>query len=325
MSRKNLSRTVIEGGRYDGNKTDRYISNAEERARVRNYIQEVTLDPENYDEYDVEPREHVYKGFKDKLGPMYRWLQAQVGRPWDDVRSEVSQKFDTRTTAGRHIVYDHLLSSVQTTIDASYGRYSVPGDETESYSDHEYYVDSSGILCKKRYLGRRTGRGYEKIPEFDTKRIANWLGGRIVGRVGDKFFWFVPTGKGEKHGRRAHGDYVWRTVWDRNEPYRYYYGGHRGLRWQYLYHETIYKKDSVGQYLYSEELDQNGRHKLIPIGSQKIWKDGSKPFFRQGRQLNGKEMEFWNTLPAYYQTKVLEQSPNYPNPPKKDLYSSYYY
>lgn len=317
MSRKNLSRTVIEGGRYDGNKTDRYISNAKERARVKNYIQEVTLDMENYEEYDVEPREHVYKGFKDKLGPMYRWLQAQVGRPWDEVRSEVAEKFDTRTTAGRHIVHDHLLSSVQTTIEARYGRYSVPGDETESHSDHEYYVDSEGILRKKKYLGRR--RYHDEVPQFDTRRIANWLGGRIVGRVGDKFFWFIPTSKGEKHGRRAHGDYVWRTVWGSEEPFRWYWTNRNGLNWQFLHEKTTYKYNSVGQLI----KDDYGNP--IVVGREKVWEYGSKPFFRQGRALNAKEMEFWNTVPAYYQTKVLEQSPNYPNPPKKDLYSSYYY
>jgi hypothetical protein len=323
MSTKNLARTVIEGGRYSGNKTDRYLSNAEERARVRNYIQEVTLDPENYEEYDVEPREHVWKGFKDKLGPMYRWLQSQVGRPWNEVRSEVAQKFDTRTTAGRHIVHDHLLQSVQTGPEAGYGRYSVPGDETSSYSDHEYYVDAEGILCKKRYLGRRRYPGYERLPDYDTNRLANWLNGRCVGRVGDKFFWFVPVGKAKKH-RGMSRDYNWRTQWGPPKQRMYYYGSY-GLRWEYEIEETVYKMDSVGQYIYQDELDENGRRKLIVIGRQKVWKNGSKPSLRQDRKLNEDEMRYWDQLPVYYQTKILEESPNYPKPPKKDLYSGYYY
>jgi hypothetical protein len=315
MSRKNLSRSLIEGGRYSGNKTDRYISNAEERARVRNYIQEVTLDPENYDEYDVEPREHVYKGFKDKLGPMYRWLQSQVGRPWDDVRSEVFQKFDIRTTAGRHIVFDHLLNSVTVGEEPPYRYSSNPDDPTTSYSDHDYYVDEDGALQKKRYLGRR--RYSEKVPVWDTKQLANWLNGRIIGQVGNKLFWFVPTGKGERHGRQAHGDYAWKTLWGYpRDPY-YYYSYSQGLRWEYLTQETVYKTDSMGNVIYDEY------HRATPIGTKKVWKAGSRPFLRQGRKLNTKELEYWHNLPNYYKIKVLEESPTYPEELKRK--PRYYY
>ena len=208
MSRKSLARTVIEGGRYRGNKWDRRNSHAEERAALRNYMAEVRLDPENYEEYDVEPIEHVYKGFKDKLSPMYRWLRSRVGRPWDDVRSEVFETFDTRTTAGRHIVFDHLLSSVQ--VNKEEYRYYWRGnyDETTSYSDNDYYVDDDGILQKKRYLGRR--HYSEKVPAWDTKQLANWLNGRIVGKVGNKLFWFTPVGKAKKHRGMGHA-HIWRS------------------------------------------------------------------------------------------------------------------
>lgn len=317
MSRKNLSRTVIEGGRYRGNKTDRYISNAEERARVRNYIQEVTLDPENYDEYDVEPREHVYKGFRDKLGPMYRWLQSQVGRPWDDVRSEVFTTFDTRTTAGRHIVFDHLLPAVTVGEEPQY-RYSAnPDDPTTSYSDHDYYVDDDGILQKKRYLGRRHYRGYVKVPPFDTKQIANWLNGRIVGRVGNKLFWFVPTGKAKKHKGMGHA-HIWKTAWGRKDYSWYYsYSTDAGPYFQYLAYDIIYKLDGNGE----KVLDEDGN----PIVVDKVakWVNASMPTLRQHRKLNDKELAYWNTLPEYYQTKILEQSPNYPEELKPK--GRYYY
>lgn len=306
MSRKNLSRTVIEGGRYRGNKTDRYLSNAEERARVRNYIQEVTLDPENYEEYDVEPRDHVYKGFRDKLGPMYRWLQSQVGRSWDDVRSDVFQKFDIRTTAGRHIVFDHLLSAVTVGEEPQYRYTSNPDDPTTSYSDHDYYVDDDGILQKKRYLGRRHYRGYVKVPPFDTKQIANWLNGRIVGRVGNKFFWFVPTGKAKKHKGSGH-DHIWRISWGRNSPYWSYYSQEVGPYFQYLGYDVIYKLDGNGV----QVLDDDGKPTVLDRIPK--WVNSNyTPTLRQHRKLNEKEMEYWYTLPEYYQTKILEKSPNYP-------------
>ena len=312
MSKKNLSRTVIEGGRYTGNKWDRRNSHAEERAQLRNYLKEIEHDPENYDEYDVEPLQPVHKGFKDKLSPMYRWLQSKVGRPWDEVRSEVTKEFDTRTVAGRHIVYDHLLSSVQ--LNKEEYRYYWRGsyDETTSYSDHDYYVDEEGLLQKKRYLGRRTVRGYEKIPPFDTKQIANWLSGRVVGQVGNKFFWFVPTGKAQKHKGMGQAK-TWRIAWGSRRGYYY----DNGLRFEYLAEEITYKKDSLGKV-----MCQDG--KPIEMGRKTVWWPGHTPSLRQDRKLNEKEMEFWSKLPAYYRTKVLELSPNYPNPPKENYYGSYY-
>ena len=113
MSKKNLARTAIEGGRYGRNKWERRYSHRTDRAAERNYMSKVEHDVEYFDDYDIKPSAPVYKEFKDKLSPMYRWLHAQVGRKWDEVRSEVAEKFDTRTTAGRHITYDHLLSSVE--------------------------------------------------------------------------------------------------------------------------------------------------------------------------------------------------------------------
>lgn len=309
MSTKNLARSIIEGGRVGRNKWERHNSHAEQRAQVRNYLKEVTLDPENYEEYDVEPTQHVRKEFDDKLGPIYRWLHRQVGRPWDEVRADVANEFDTRTTAGRHIVYDHMLNSVQVGPEPQYRYSSTPEDPTTSYSKNAFYVDDEGILCKKRYLGRRRYHG--DAPRFDTKQIANWLSGRIVGRVGDKFFWFVPVGKGKKHRGVNH---EWRTVW--GGRHRYYYD--HGLHFEYLSEKIIYKKDSLGR-----PVIEDG--KQIEVGREPVWQTGYKPHLRQDRKLNDKEMEFWNSLPAFYQTKILEQSPNYPNPPKQDYYSGYYY
>jgi hypothetical protein len=130
MSTKNLAKTVIEGGRYGGNKYDRRKSSQEERVRAKEFCKKAKLDPEVAEEEVMEERQPVYKGFTDKLAPMYRWLDSQAGRPWSDVRSEVFQNFDTRTTAGRHITFDHLLRSVV---------------ETESGFDDRGYIADPNI------------------------------------------------------------------------------------------------------------------------------------------------------------------------------------
>lgn len=307
MSKKNLSRTVIEGGRYTGNKWDRRNSHAESRAEERNYMQEVRLDPDNYDEYDIEPLQHVYKGFRDKLGPMYRWLNSQVGRPWDEVYADVRKSFDTRTTAGRHIVFDHLLQSVEVTPRVRYRWSYAPDDPTTSYSDNDFYVDDDGILQKKRYLGRRYYR--EKVPPFDTNRIANWLNGRIVGKVGNKFFWFYPTTKSKKGGY----SHIWASEWHRGSYY-----ADAGPQFLYLVYEPIYKKDSVGRAIIGED------GKMIIIDHQAKWVRASIPHLRQGQKLDSKDMQFWNSLPEYYQTKILQKSPGYPKPAKTNTYGYYY-
>src|SRR5580692_493657 len=112
MSSKRLSKTVIEGGRHGYNKWERRHSHAEVRAGERDYLKQVITDPELADDIDIEAVRPVMKEFTDKLAPMYRWLDTQIGRPWSEVRSEIFTTFDTRTTAGRHITFDHLLSSV---------------------------------------------------------------------------------------------------------------------------------------------------------------------------------------------------------------------
>jgi hypothetical protein len=295
MSKKNLARTAIEGGRYGRNKWERRYSNRIERAAERNYLSKVEHNVEHFDDYDIKPRTPVYKEFKDKLNPMYRWLHSQVGRKWDDVKSDVFQTFDTRTTAGRHITYDHLLRSVEEVPDLRYRGYRGPYTweewTTSSWSENEFYVNDEGILCVKIYISRK-----QKLPKFDTQAIANWLHGRVVGKVGNKLFWFVPAGKS--------ADHTWMCQWKTTYMWQ---GG--GLRYLYLYHEPIYNTD-----------------KTQVIGHKSYWRDAWSPgAFRQDRKLNEKELKFWNTIPEFYQTKVLERSPTYPNPPKRDYYSGYGY
>jgi hypothetical protein len=304
MSTKNLARTVIEGGRHNYNKWDRRESHKETRAQQRAYVSEVLEDPENWYDYDIEPTRPVSKGFTDKLSPMERWLSSQCGRPWNDVRSDVAKTFDTRTTAGRHIVYDHLLRDVEVTPDLRYGRYYYgPDDYTTAYRPHEFYVDAEGILREKTIIKRR---GSEKVPKFNTAQIANWLSGRVVGKVGNKYFWFVPVGKAKKHKGMWRKE-QWMTQWGGRRPYYY----DSGLRYLYLEVRNIYKYEA-GVLVYEDG-------KPVLLNTESKWVDG-RPFFRQDRKLNDKELSFWNTVPEYYQNKVLAWSPTTDLDPKEHPY-----
>jgi len=52
------------------------------------------------------------KSFTDVLGPLYRWLDGQVGKPWNKVYSELCQGLDKRKTTHQH-VFDHALQYVE--------------------------------------------------------------------------------------------------------------------------------------------------------------------------------------------------------------------
>jgi hypothetical protein len=108
-----------------------------------------------------------------------------VGRPWHKVHSDIFELFDTRTTAGRHIVFDHLLDEVclDPTVEIRYARWA------------RFVVTPSGIL---RYRGRyRPSHAYsyqlgERLPEPEWQARA-WLGARRVITHGSRLYWLLPT------------------------------------------------------------------------------------------------------------------------------------
>jgi hypothetical protein len=141
MSTKNLARTVIEGGRTHYYQFQRQHTNGVARVRTHE-LEHALCTRADADNAVFEPRQPVYRDFADKLGPARRWLRSQVGKPWDKVRGELFARFDTRTTAGRHILFDHLLQEVR-------------GPQHHialSFRRREFWISPHGIL---RYRERR--------------------------------------------------------------------------------------------------------------------------------------------------------------------------
>ena len=102
MSTKNLSRTVIEGGRRASSRFARRHSHGPERASAHVLLRQLStgLDPESA---VFLGRPQVWKSFSDKLGPARRWLRSQAGRPWDKVRSELFARFHFGFEMGRRL------------------------------------------------------------------------------------------------------------------------------------------------------------------------------------------------------------------------------
>lgn len=206
MSKKNLARTAIEGGRRGYNTWERRESNQLERVRTRMMLRAAVRDLEVVERRPLPKRRPVRPEFNDKLNAVYAWIAAQSGRTWNEVRSEVHRKFDSRTTAGRHILCDHILKHVD------YTWHVGPYVDTQfTYGEHDV-VGLDGVLrhvrgksYKSRWRGER--------PTFREVDLWSWANGRYVRRIGSVLFWFVPvdpTGLGPawRQGRALNEDEI---------------------------------------------------------------------------------------------------------------------
>lgn len=182
MSKKNISRTAIEGGRSGYNKYERRESSQHERANVRTMIAGAHGDPEAFDDVVIPKRKKVYKDFADKLSPVQRWMDDRVGKSWNETYSLMKQKFDSRTTAGRHIVYDHMLRDVW--MSPSYA------DRYARY--RRYYVDDQGILRKMPSWRKDNEKIAEKL-RAEKVQVEQWLDKRLIGKIGNVLYWYNPT------------------------------------------------------------------------------------------------------------------------------------
>jgi hypothetical protein len=179
VSRKDLSRTVIEGGRRYYNSWDRRQSHAEERASTRAWLDRVSIDGELADDLVLPPRRRVHKEFHDKLAPAKRWLAAQVGRPWNKVYAELCARFDSRTVAGQHVVQDHMLDWV----------YRGDLSSLSWQRDRNFVVDAHGILRRGTFYGASWSRLRKDADAFAEGRRAahtykGWWWFRIAGTGG---------------------------------------------------------------------------------------------------------------------------------------------
>jgi hypothetical protein len=177
MGTKNLARTVIEGGRSHYNQYRRNHSHGQERAAAARFFAGI-LGGDDPDDAVVEPRPRVRKQFSDKLGAAERWLRSQRGEQWDSIHSEIRRRFDTRTVAGQHIVFDHLLPRERA------------GRSVDRFGPRRprFFVDDEGRLQEKAYRRKRT-----KYRTHFAAVDAFAKGCRIIQR-GDHLYWAERIG-----------------------------------------------------------------------------------------------------------------------------------
>jgi hypothetical protein len=112
------------------------------------------FDPDR--EYDEPTRLPVARGrqygyeakeFSDLINPLKRYLRSCLGRPWNNVHSELSLKLDRRSVAGSHI-WDHVMSEIETDC--------YIGDNRLAYSNRRRYPNTE-IPVDGLYVHPRTG------------------------------------------------------------------------------------------------------------------------------------------------------------------------
>jgi hypothetical protein len=272
MSTKNLSRTIIEGGRARGNKSARYHSNATERATLRAFC--YAAEHGAADDLVVPKRSKVRKDFADKLGPIYRWLRTHIGKPWNDVHSKLLQSFDTRTTAGRHVIFDHVLRSVD----------HLHEEANRGYYD--FYVDEAGLLrlSERNRWQRKSWRDPNAVK---TAELVAWVQGRKVMDYGVSMFWMVPTAfEWRECGKRLrHSNGFWYGSCERTE--------HRTSTKRVLADVTkllafekkmLYQEpDGVGGVLYYRDQPTSTCRQAVG-------------HYRQGARLTAEDLVLWNRL-----------------------------
>lgn len=153
-----------------------------------------------------------HKEFTDVLGPIYRFLRSQVGRPWNKIYGEMCAVLDKRKVTHKH-VFDHAMQYVER--DRVYkgtdGLFYVKGRYTWKANDvpiNGLFVDPrTGILRSQKVkekagpkkpvdeIKRPDGKYYKKILGIwylcDIKKLDPW---EVVGMRPSKYD-YLPAEK----------------------------------------------------------------------------------------------------------------------------------
>lgn len=186
MSTKNLARTVIEGGRCNHYKEEVTDFIRSERAASRAFLRVAENDVEAADALPAPKRKPSRPCFADKITPVQGFLDSRVGKPWNKTFTLICEKFDRRTTPGRHVTNDHMLNQI-----AMNGEHLLAKNKWFS-NYYRYFVDAQGILRKVK-KEKRTYAPVAVRPTFTVPQILNWLDKRKIGRMGARLVWFVPS------------------------------------------------------------------------------------------------------------------------------------
>jgi len=201
MSVSRDNRFYFEGGKANHNQYAARRSHRAIRRRANMHMAAIQGDPENCDEFGFVPevRDELQRYWccesKTNMYNVFgRWIDHQVGRPWDKVYSEMCERFSDFRRSGWF--RSHLRWKVCTRL-----------SDIRSYW-FDYFVDEGGILRPRdEYDGPRFN--WSARPMVD---INEFLADRLIARFCGELVWLVPT----RWGWRYNTDRVtYKCVWMR--------------------------------------------------------------------------------------------------------------
>src|SRR3989338_2847593 len=95
------------------------------------------------------------KEFSDQINPLKRYLRSCVGRSWNKVHSELSQKLDRRSISGSHI-WDHVMREIET--DCYIGADGLAYSNDRKYSRGEWPIVGLYVHPKAGLIPNKTRR-----------------------------------------------------------------------------------------------------------------------------------------------------------------------
>lgn len=267
MSKHDIARSALEGGRNGYSKNKRRQSHRDERALTRQWLARAAVGEDDYLAYPERPYAEIE--FTDKIRPAEGWMkkQAKRGALWNDVHAALVNMFDSRTTAGRHILFDHMLRGVNRFDEKPAQWYS---------GRFAYEIDEKGVLVKQ--TERTTVRRRVKLREepVNVVDVGSWLGDRRVKLVGGVPYWL----EGAHYLRRNCDEGGWC-------PRLHVEKGRRAV------HVDAMERRMSGYNLAVRWVVE--REHVVPDGC-----------FRQGRALDERDLKQWKRWPWKVREEILK-------------------
>lgn len=117
------------------------------------------------------------KSLNENLAPLRRYLESQIGRPWDKVYSEISEHLKPTSTVQQH-VRDHLEDFVAVRTRMRAGKVMVVwrwGGETpleEATWKRLYVHPRTGLLCQNKHWQGSNARARARRKREESERAA---------------------------------------------------------------------------------------------------------------------------------------------------------
>ncbi len=240
MAVKNLARAIIQGGRTNYNKWQRRYSTRVERRQVKRYVAKmiseydgeilhprldfelgvIVMETESVGGNLVEPvREHISPEFDDHLGTLESWLDAHVGKDWEEVWHKLC-RFDRNSIAGRHLVNDHARGQVSLISDHHNGsRDFIVDDEGKFCRASDFKSERSNVL-PRYYKELKSDRFANDRKVVDRCGVLYWKDGEIQTAMSDEEseYFHSLTGHTQRKLKGYHRSYRGQRRKDRPLP-----------------------------------------------------------------------------------------------------------